>query len=59
MSETSDCLCERLGLPEGMVCGNPDCHRGIAAQDSLRRICMPSGMPVTETFKLPDFRDKP
>lgn len=32
----SNCECADRGLPEGLLCGKPDCPRTVAAKKSLK-----------------------
>lgn len=32
------CECAKHGLPEGYICGKPDCPRTLAANESLAKI---------------------
>jgi hypothetical protein len=57
MRET--CECEAKGLPEGWLCGKPECPRTKQAEDSLRNICLATAIPKESgVFSLPDNRSK-
>lgn len=38
MIDIVTCECAAKGVPEGYICGKPDCPRVIAANEALRKL---------------------
>ena len=50
---TLTCECKAHGIPDGYMCGKPDCPRTIAAVESLSKLTDALGLPK------PVFPDHP